>query len=157
MYNKIHAENTQLKTKILMLQMENTDYIGIQSKLVSILTCDDCDVRFENKQDFIEHIVLNHRVECNVCGEFCLTKEKLRMHIMKCHNGSIFMCNHCKKGFKVKSQMELHEKKEHLRNKERVELLKYQQELVLKIEQQKSQLYKSMISLKEKENKEKSK
>ena len=94
-----------------MLQMEKTDYIGIQSKLDNILTCEECNVRFEKKQDFMEHTILKHQVKCNVCGEFCLTKEELRMHVMKCHNGTIFKCDHCKKGFKVKSQMELHEKR----------------------------------------------
>ena len=43
MYNKIHSENVQLKVKILTLQMENADFIGIQSKLESILICDECD------------------------------------------------------------------------------------------------------------------
>ena len=60
MYNTIHAENAQLKAKILMLQMEKTDYIGIQSKLDNILTCEECNVRFEKKQDFMEHTILKH-------------------------------------------------------------------------------------------------
>ena len=69
MYNTIHKENAQLKAKILMLQMENTEYIGIQSKLENMLICDQCDIQIEKKQDLIDHIVLNHRAKYNNCGE----------------------------------------------------------------------------------------
>ena len=70
MYNKLHYENVQLKAQILTLRMENAEFIGKKSKLDSILTCDECDERFERKEDINEHIMLKHQVNflsCDIC------------------------------------------------------------------------------------------
>ena len=80
MYNEIHSENTKLKTEIINLKLENTEFIGIQFKLDSILTCEECDKIFKKKDDFKDHILTIHqeyRFECDICGECSKTDENL--------------------------------------------------------------------------------
>ena len=111
MYNKIHSENVQLKVKILTLQMENTEFIGIQSKIVDILTCDECDELFEEKEDFKEHILAKHQVEklkCDTCEKGCQTEKNLKTHETPVHNLKMFKCNHCKQFYKTKIDLKVH-------------------------------------------------
>ena len=159
MYNKIHSENVQLKVKILTLQMENADFIGIQSKLESVLICDECDKRFENKEDFINHILLRHQVKsftCNLCGECSKSKAGMRIHMTEVHDEIYLRCTVCNQSYKTKRDLKIHTKKKHMQSAEKDKFLKYQNELISNISKQKSKLYESIISLKRKEDTEKS-
>ena len=160
MYNSIHAENVQLQAKVLILQMENAEFIGIQSKIKSILTCDECDEKFENKEDFKEHILVKHQVElfkCDNCEKRCSTEESFKTHLRTVHNNKIFKCDHCKEFCHTKIELKVHIKTKHSEINEKTKLLKYQNELASTIQAQKSQLYENLINLKKKEDKIRSK
>ena len=63
--------------------MENADFVGIQSQLDSILTCEECDEMFQNKHNFSKYTLIKPQIDifkCDNCGECCKTSENIRMH-----------------------------------------------------------------------------
>lgn len=71
---------------------------------ISDLHCDICNVKFNSKKEFIEHIkIMEHKDEKINC-EFCekqLSSFSYNRHIKLLHSGS-FTCNVCDTKFDIK-------------------------------------------------------
>ena len=79
-----------------------TEYEILQEEVINLKTCDECDVKFEEKDEMKNHIQLEHCVEhfkCDNCRKGFKVKDLLKQHIASSHlleTTTRFICNECK-------------------------------------------------------------
>ena len=138
-----------------------TEHKILQNEVINLKTCDDCDVKFEEKAQLKTHILVNHSVErmkCDKCGEGFKEKDILQHHNGSKHlieEASPFKCNECEYEIIAKDDLKTHISTEHTRKINMLEILKKERQIQEQVSQQKINLYESLYKLKQKEERKK--
>ena len=166
---ELESDKRAMKISLDYNEKENEDVVNhykteheiIQNEVNNLKTCDDCDVKFEEKAQMKTHILMNHSVEpmkCDKCGIGCKEKDCLQHHNAANHllkEATPFKCNDCEYEFIANDDLKMHISTEHPRKSKMLEILKKEREIKEHASQQKINLYESLYKLKQKEEKEK--
>lgn len=80
------------------------------------LVCTICSIEFSTKYFLTKHMLIHEKDEgliCTVCSEECTTKYFLKKHMLM-HEKRKFSCTKCLLEFKLKSDLDKHNKNNHL-------------------------------------------
>ena len=137
-----------------------TEYEILQDKVIKLQTCDDCALKFEDKTEFKNHILVGHYVEnlkCNNCRKGFQEKVRMKEHNMSSHllqTTTQIKCNECAHESREEDALKTHISIEHARKSNMLEILRKEKEVLERLSQQKINLYDSLYKLKQKEIKQ---
>ena len=90
-----------------------------------VFQCDFCDKVYSIKVYFDNHLWMQHNIGsanhiCHICSRSYTSIRYLGLHIKNCHAKSFdFKCNQCVEKFRMKHQLEKHNKRFHSDNEKK--------------------------------------
>ena len=137
-----------------------TEYEILQDEVIKTKTCDDCAVKFEDKNELKNHILVRHGVEhlkCDNCRKGFQEIDRLKEHNITSHllhTTTEIKCNECEHESTEQDALKMHLSIEHARKSNMFEILRKEKEVQERLSHQKINLYHSIYKLKQKEIKQ---
>ena len=136
-FNCLKSENRDLKETIGIMKKDkqdihndlNTANLNLKLQVENLLTCDECEKSFCDKDAMFSHVKFNHLVRSTVC----------------------FKCDVCDDGFATENDMNRHVRTKHRNKLLRKNLLEKMNKLDNQIKSQKITIYNDIFKLKQKE------
>ena len=76
--------------------------------------CSICSAEFDSKFLLQSHIVLIHKIICEICDLIHFSHKQLKLHMDIIHKGKkTLLCNECNTNFRLKQDLTEHMKKSH--------------------------------------------
>ena len=126
----------------------------MESKIESLLTCDVCSLKFEDRSTLKNHMETLHdgkKYECNKCGEGFQNNHDLNNHMFAKHDLKRMICQHSEIEFSRTNDPKRHMSKDHEQNDKKQKLLHKLNHLKTILGQQKANIFQDIVELKQRE------
>ena len=146
------VKNSKLEETIKLLKENNFKAVSVleaenkslKLHIQNILTCEECEQRFDSKTEMTNHLKSKHQekeCKCDECDEYFKDISNMKIHIQKNHVKILFKCTECEQSFRSSNNLKTHVSYKHKRKGYMQEILKKENHMKAQVMEQKINLH----------------